>query len=80
MRERIGPWIPAIFCGFLVLIVLIGNTWAGMKTGNAGAANPVFMAFMPICFVHVGMYLSRLRNENKELRNRLDAISSDDGK
>jgi len=29
---------------------------------------------MPMCFYFVGVYLTVLRKENAELRNRLDAI------
>ncbi len=75
MKDRIGPWLPAIFCATLALIVTICNLWGLRLTGRDGAANLVFIIFMPMCFFFVGAYLSKLRKDNLELRHRLDAVS-----
>ena len=76
MRDRIGPWVPAILCAVLALLVTIGNLWAQFAGGSDGAADLVFMIFLPMCFYFVGDYLSKLRKENQELRSRLDAIAA----
>ncbi len=75
MKDRIGPWLAAIFCAVLALIVTIANLWGLRNGGSDGSANSVFMIFMPMCFIFVGGYLSKLRGDNLELRHRLDAVS-----
>ena len=76
MKERIGPWIPAIFSAALALIVTIGNLWGLVKAGTDGAANSGFIIFMPMCFFFVGAYFAQLRNEIQTLQRRLDALDS----
>lgn len=75
MKDRIGPWLPAIFCAVLALIVIVANLMGLRYGGSSGAADSVFMTFMPMCFFFVGAYLSKLRKENIELRQRLDSVS-----
>ena len=74
LRNKIAPWLPAIFCGALAVIVTIGNVWGVMASGSDSVATGTFILFMPMCFYFVGVYLTVLRKENAELRNRLDAI------
>ena len=76
MREKLGPWIPAAFCAVLAVIVTIANLWAYRNGGSDNAATMVFMLFMPGCFFFVGAYLTQLRNENREIRTRLDALDN----
>jgi len=73
MREKIGPWLPAIFCAALALIVTVGNVWA---SATDCGMNIVFIMNMPTCFFFVGSYLTKLKNDNRELRDRLDAMDS----
>jgi hypothetical protein len=74
MRNKIGPWQPAIFCGALAVLVTIGNLWGVAVSGSESVATGTFILFMPMCFYFVGVYLTVLRKENAELRKRLDAI------
>jgi len=74
MRDKAGPWMPALFCAVLAVIVTIGNLWAAMSAGSNSAATGTFILFMPMCFFFVGTYLTKLKKENAELRERLDAI------
>ncbi len=74
MRDKVGPWIPALFCAGLAVIVTIGNLWTAMFAGSDSGVTSVFIIFMPMCFFFVGVYLIKLKNENAELRERLDAI------
>ncbi len=76
MRDNLAPWIPAAFCAALAAIVTVANLWAYSNGGSDNAATLVFMLFMPMCFVFVGAYLTQLRNENREMRVRLDAIDN----
>ena len=76
MNERIGPWLPAIFCGVLAIIVAIGNIWSSAAGGSNMGMSIVFMLNMPMCFIFVGSYLVQLRNENRELRARLRALEA----
>jgi len=76
MREKAAPWIPAIFCAVLAAIVTVADLWIYAKTGSRGGVTMIFMLNLPICFFIVGAYLTRLRDENQEMRLRLDAIES----
>lgn len=72
MREKHAPWIPAVFCAALALITTIGN----LVVGPGNSATSGFILFMPMCFYHVGVYLVQLRNENRDMRLRLDALEN----
>ena len=74
MREKIGPWLPAIFCAVLAGITTIGNLWIYAVTDTQGALTLVYILNMPMCFFFVGAYLAQLRNENRELRSRLNVL------
>jgi hypothetical protein len=76
MREKLGPWLPAIFCAVLAVITTVGNLWTYAVTGDNGSVTMVYIVFMPMCFFFVGAYLTQLRNENREMRTRLDALDS----
>ena len=74
MRDKIGPWLPAIICAALAVIVTVANVWAAATGGSDSASTGTFILFMPMCFFFVGAYLTKLKKENGELRDRLDAI------
>jgi hypothetical protein len=74
MRNKIGPWMPAVFCSALAVIVTIGNIWAASVGGSDNAVTLVFILFMPMCFFFVGIHLTELKKENAELRERLEEI------
>lgn len=76
MREKLGPWISAIFCAALAVITTVGNLWMYVVTGVNGSVTMVYIGFMPMCFFFVGAYLTHLRNENREMRTRLDALDN----
>ena len=75
MKERIGPWLPAIFSAVLAIIVIVADLWALRIGGSAGAADTVYMIFLPMCFFFLGVYLSKLRKDYLELRDRLDSVN-----
>ncbi|MEO0415366.1 MAG: hypothetical protein AAF226_10490, partial [Verrucomicrobiota bacterium] len=54
MRDKIGPWLPALFCAALAIIVTTGNLWVASKGGSENAMALVFILFMPMCFFYVG--------------------------
>jgi hypothetical protein len=74
LRNKIAPWLPAIFCGALAVLVTVGNLWGFAVSGSENVATGTFILFMPMCFYFVGAYLTVLRKENAELRDRLSAI------
>jgi len=75
MRDKIQPWIPATYCALVAVIVTIANLLIYSSGGSDSGANFVFMLNMPMCFLLVGGFLRHLRNENRELRARLDAMA-----
>ncbi len=74
MREKLGPWIPALFCAAVAVITTIGNLWILLLGGSDNSTTMVFILFMPMCFVFAGQILNQLRNENREMRLRLNAL------
>ncbi len=74
MSDKIRPWLPALFCAALAVIVTVANVWAAASGGSDSASTGTFILFMPMCFYFVGAYLTKLKRENCELRDRLDAI------
>lgn len=77
MREKLRPWIPAIFCAALSVITIIGNLVLAFTIGKpTPSVNFVFHCFLPMCFFLVGDFLSKLRKENLALRTQVDELSS----
>lgn len=77
MREKLLPWIPAIFCASLSLITLAANTVGELFTQTTNAGMLVFLCFLPMCFVYVGAILKDLRDQNRELRTKLNDMLKD---
>jgi hypothetical protein len=78
MREKLGPWIPSIFCAFLSLITVVGNLFLAFAVGRSHAGiEIVFYCFLPMCFFFVGAFLSHLNKENLALRTRIDQLASE---
>ena len=79
MREKIWPWLPAIMCAVLSLITVVTDIFGRFTTGTANLGLSTFLCFLPMCFIHVGIMLSNLRDENRELKRRLDeTLKKDD--
>ncbi len=78
MRKKLEPWVPAIFCGCISLLTVLGNVAVAFMNGSStGGVELVFYCFLPMCFYMVGMSLSKLRQENEELRRRIDSLTGD---
>jgi hypothetical protein len=65
--KTIIHWIPAAFCGFISLIVLV----ASVRSPDFGWWRPAFFAFLPMCFYFVGAATTQMHRELCELRQRL---------
>jgi hypothetical protein len=78
MKDKLGPWTPAIFCAFLSLITVTGNLFVGFTNGvtPSSGIDGVFYCFLPMCFYFVGALLSTLQRENRELRTRIEGLAS----
>lgn len=75
MRQKLGPWLPAVFCAALSLITVIGDLVGRFATGAPGAVDTAFYAFLPMCFFFVGAFMAELRRENRELRAQIQAMT-----
>ena len=67
-------WIPAAFCAlisFLALLESIGIHFFVGSTGYIGWWQPVFFAFLPMCFFFVGVATTHLHRELRELKQRV---------
>ena len=78
MREKLLPWLPAIMCGVLSLITVTADIFGRFVTSTANVGLSTFICFLPMCFFHVGVMLKALRDENRELKRRLDAMLLND--
>lgn len=75
-RDRVGPWLPAVFCAVLGAICTTAGFWAMHNGGAMGDFGFLYMISMPMCFFFVGAYLAKLRSDNADLLARLDAIDA----
>jgi len=71
MRETIGHLFPAAFCAVISVIALI--RWVGSETGSV---SPVFLAFLPMCFVMMGFSTLRLQREMGNLRRQVQDLAA----
>jgi TRAP-type C4-dicarboxylate transport system permease small subunit len=77
MREKLRPWIAAMFCATLAVIVIITNLCLAFVNGTpTNSVDFVYYCFLPMCFIFVGDFLSALRKENLDLRTQVDELSS----
>lgn len=60
MRDKIGPWLPAIFCAAISLITVVAKVTERFAGARADAEEIAYYAFMPMNFFFVGAYLSQL--------------------
>ena len=76
MRDKISPWIAAIFCAGLSAITIIGNLWLMVvnKTTQNGVET-TFYCFLPMCFYFVGIEIAKLHKENRELRKIVEELA-----
>jgi hypothetical protein len=74
MREKLLPWMPAIMCAVLSLITVVADIYGRFATGTANVGLTSFLCFLPMCFFHVGVMLKNLRDENRELKRRLEEM------
>lgn len=80
MRDKLMPWLPAIFCGILSLLTVIADIAGRFTTGTDHIGLTTFLCFLPMCFFFVGTALKNLRDENQLLKRRLDEALRDDNR
>jgi hypothetical protein len=68
--KTISHWVPAGFCAFISLIALS----ASISSTDSGWWRPTFFAFLPMCFVFVGIATTQMRRELRELRQRITEL------
>jgi hypothetical protein len=71
MRQTLGHFLPGAFCAVIAVLALA--RWAGSETGGA---SPVFLAFLPICFLLMGLLTLRLQREVGELRRQVQDLEA----
>ena len=74
MREKHSPWNSAAFCASLALITMVGNLLTFQSGGSDGSLMMIYLINLPMCFYFIGGHLVQLRNENHEMRLRLDKL------
>lgn len=73
IRDKIGPWMSAVVCGIVNVMVVIGYSWEASAGRSTSIVQSFFYCFMFVCFFLVGEYLVKLKKDIAELRRRLDA-------
>ena len=66
MAQWLACWIPAAFCGLLVLLTVI-------RPDPPGTLIP-FVCFLPMCFFFEGLLTSRLRRDVRDLRKQVEEL------
>lgn len=80
MTEKLRPYAPAIFCAILSVLALTTNLALAFVNPSPSAVGPgdiVFLSFLPMCFFIAGTFFAQLKQENRELRDRLDKLSAE---
>ena len=67
-RTVISIYIPAAFCAFLSLYAL----YAPGSSPGSTIWKPVFFAFLPMCFLYIGMLMHRMIKRINALQSQID--------
>ena len=78
MREQLRPWIAAIYCAALGVIVILAEIVVAFisRTPNFSSVSIVFYCFLPMCFYFVGDFLSSLKKENLALKSQVEELAA----
>ena len=79
MRDKISPWIAAIFCAALSAITIIGTLFlmvVNKTTQTQNGVESTFYCFLPMCFYFVGGEIMKLQKENRELRKIVEELAN----
>jgi hypothetical protein len=66
MKQKLGHWLPPIYCAILSLICL-----AAFLSRNESAGIIPFLCFLPMCFFFAATVTSNLQREIRELREQV---------
>jgi hypothetical protein len=66
MKQKIGHWLPIVFCVCLSFICL-----AGFLSRSPNSWVITFLCFLPMCFFFVAAVTSNLQREIRELREQV---------
>jgi hypothetical protein len=61
-------------CGLLSFITVVTDIFGRFLNGTTNLGLTTFLCFLPMCFFHVGVMLKNLRDENRELKRRIDEM------
>jgi hypothetical protein len=71
-RRAVLPWLPVGFCAALSVITICQNLrLTVINHTDIGGWAIVFLCFLPMCFVFVGMGMFEMRREISELRKQV---------
>jgi hypothetical protein len=71
VKQALRHWLPALFCACLSVIAL--TLWA---RSSSERWNPVFFAFLPVCFVFFGLVTSSMHREISALQSEVAELRS----
>jgi fucose permease len=69
MKQKLGPWLPAIYCAILSLICL-----AAFLIRSESEWFIIFLCFLPMGFVFAATVTSNLQREIRELREQVEKL------
>jgi len=76
MREKLGPWIPAIFCAALAIITVVGNLVLAFVTRlPQSGVDLVFYLNLPMCFYMVAVQLIEIRKNQAAMQLKIDELT-----
>ena len=67
--QSLAHWLPFVFAAYLCYSAL----WR-LAASDTRVWEPAFYAFLPICFLFVGMLTLRMRREIRELRESVATL------
>jgi hypothetical protein len=79
LKRIVSPWLAAGFCAVLSLLTICMIIY--LESVNRNYVGDLFMlvvflCFLPLCFLYVGIGMNQMRNEIMDLRNQIDKLQN----
>jgi hypothetical protein len=77
MKQKIAPWLGAVFCAALSLITIVSNlVLTVVNGGDTGGWAIVFLSFLPMCFYFAAIGTSHMQREIRDLKAQLAQLEA----
>jgi ABC-type polysaccharide/polyol phosphate export permease len=80
VKQKSVPWAnrpmaAAVFCAILCAGTIVISLLSSMNQTNSSAQIILLLGFLPTCFVFVGLAISNMKTEIRNLREQVETLS-----